>query len=73
MKQINFYETKKPWGFCSNFYKGKPIKIDGDIWDTVEHYFQAMKFRGPQETKESLEYSKLIQIADCRLQILQAR
>jgi len=41
------------------FYKGKPhvfsnfhpaeIELDGKVWPTSEHYFQAMKFRGIDE------------------------
>lgn len=37
---FRFYETN---GFLSNFYPS-PIEIDGKVWPTVEHYFQAAKF-----------------------------
>ena len=42
---INFYTLRNQWGFMSNFYR-KPIKVDGKVWKTSEHYFQAMKFEG---------------------------
>ena len=43
MKQIKFYKTKEPFGEFSNF-AGYAIEIDGKIWPTTEHYFQAQKF-----------------------------
>lgn len=42
---IKFYSSQGPYGYMSNFYKA-PIKIEGEIWPTVEHYFQAQKFKG---------------------------
>ena len=42
---IYFYKQWKKYGEFSNFYTA-PIKIDGKIWPTTEHYFQAMKFEG---------------------------
>lgn len=42
-KVILFYSQKKAFGFCSNFYHAA-IQIEGRIWPTTEHYFQAMKF-----------------------------
>ena len=41
---INFYSVKNAHGHYSNFYE-VPTKIDGKIWPTTEHYFQAMKFK----------------------------
>lgn len=43
MKTINFYRVSEPYGFFSNF-SSHPIFINGEIWATVEHYFQANKF-----------------------------
>lgn len=40
---IRFYETNKPYGCFSNF-ADFVVEIDGLIWPTSEHYFQAMKF-----------------------------
>ncbi len=31
----------------SNFWIA-PIKIDGKVWPTTEHYFQGMKFKDPE-------------------------
>jgi N-glycosidase YbiA len=42
---INFYHLKKPYGFFSNFAP-YPIDLNGKIWPTSEHYFQAQKFAG---------------------------
>lgn len=40
---INFYSTKDEYGEFSNFSK-HPFEVDGVIWPTSEHYFQAQKF-----------------------------
>ncbi len=40
---INFYHLGEPYGEFSNFARF-PIKLDGKMWPTSEHYFQAMKF-----------------------------
>ncbi|CAF1224477.1 unnamed protein product [Adineta ricciae] len=40
---IYFYHLNEPFGEFSNFYSA-PIELDGHIWPTVEHYFQAQKF-----------------------------
>jgi ribA/ribD-fused uncharacterized protein len=47
---VHFYrERDEPYGCFSNFSK-HPFAIDGKLWPTVEHYFQAMKFVGtPRE------------------------
>ena len=42
-KSIMFYRERDAYGYLSNFAKS-PIDIDGKIWPTTEHYFQAMKF-----------------------------
>jgi ribA/ribD-fused uncharacterized protein len=43
MKEIKFYKVNGPYGFFSNF-SPHLIFIEGEIWPTVEHYFQASKF-----------------------------
>ncbi|WP_299437509.1 NADAR family protein [uncultured Aquimarina sp.] len=43
MEEIKFYSEKGNWGEFSNFAL-YPIRIDGEIWPTTEHYFQAQKF-----------------------------
>jgi ribA/ribD-fused uncharacterized protein len=43
MNPILFYSVREPYGFFSNFAR-YPITLDGDVWATSEHYFQAAKF-----------------------------
>jgi ribA/ribD-fused uncharacterized protein len=45
MKTISFYHIHEPYGWMSNFAQ-YPIEVDGKIWPTSEHYFQASKFPG---------------------------
>lgn len=47
MKEIRFYKVNDPFGFFSNF-SPHPIFIDGERWNTVEHYFQANKFESTE-------------------------
>lgn len=42
-KSILFYSNRSEGKEFSNFYLS-PIKLDGLIWPTTEHYFQAQKF-----------------------------
>jgi N-glycosidase YbiA len=42
---IKFYHLHKPYGNFSNF-AAYAIELDGKIWPTSEHYFQAQKFVG---------------------------
>jgi len=44
MKSIKFYRVKDPFGCFSNF-ASYPVTIDGVVWPTSEHYFQAQKFK----------------------------
>lgn len=49
--EIKFYSVTSPFGEFSNF-ASFPIKINGVMWPTTEHYFQAQKFKGTDfETK----------------------
>jgi len=43
MDEIKFYKVNEQYGFFSNF-SSYPIFINGEVWKTVEHYFQASKF-----------------------------
>lgn len=43
MSTINFYHVNKPYGCFSNF-SDHAVELDGKIWKTSEHYYQAMKF-----------------------------
>ncbi|MBW4672439.1 MAG: DUF1768 domain-containing protein [Cyanomargarita calcarea GSE-NOS-MK-12-04C] len=42
---IYFYKVCEPYGCFSNF-SPHGIKIQGTLWSTVEHYYQAQKFVG---------------------------
>lgn len=59
MNRIEFYDPKKQYGIFSN-YHATPVVINGIKYATTEHYFQAMKFMGPNATSRELEYSRLI-------------
>ena len=50
-KVINFYKQNDEYGCFSNF-ASYPIKIDGFVWPTSEHYFQAQKFEKSSHQKE---------------------
>eukprot|EP00002_Diphylleia_rotans_P037850 TRINITY_DN8508_c0_g1_i1.p1 TRINITY_DN8508_c0_g1~~TRINITY_DN8508_c0_g1_i1.p1 ORF type:complete len:153 (+),score=42.15 TRINITY_DN8508_c0_g1_i1:108-566(+) len=52
---IQFYKIHEKYGCFSNF-SHHPVQIDGLVYPTTEHYFQAMKFPGT-------EYSDLIRQA----------
>lgn len=51
MNIINFYLTKDPYGFFSNF-SDHPVTMKGKVWPTAEHYFQAMKVEGHPDEEE---------------------
>ncbi len=44
---INFYGVHDEYGEFSNFAPF-PIRLDGKLWPTSEHYFQAQKFEDEQ-------------------------
>lgn len=44
---LDFYSRKNPYGEFSNFALF-PIEVDGKIWPTSEHYYQAHKYQGPE-------------------------
>jgi len=41
--EIRFYRVSEEHGCFSNF-AAYPIQLDGTVWPTSEHYFQAQKF-----------------------------
>jgi hypothetical protein len=43
LEVIRFYRICEPYGCFSNFAP-YPVAIDGQVWPTTEHYFQAQKF-----------------------------
>ena len=47
---IRFYNRDDPYYEFTNFYPA-PITLDGKIWPTSEHYFQAQKFVGTPFTE----------------------
>lgn len=51
---IKFYSDKAQYGYFSNF-AAYPITVDGKIWPTTEHYFQAQKFPGTIHVTEIQE------------------
>lgn len=60
MPEIKFYSTQDEFGEFSNFAHF-PIKLDGKMWHTTEHYFQAQKFTDKQyQEKIRTEKSPMI-------------
>jgi len=55
---ISFY-LKGPYFEFSNFYLS-PVKIDGFVYPSSEHAYQALKFLGPDQTYRSREYATII-------------
>ena len=69
VQNINFYGPNEPYFEFSNFYsilddKKFTLMIDGQSWQSTEHYYHAQKFLGSMATVESREYSELIRTAD---------
>lgn len=54
MERIEFYKTKEPYGEFSNFARYS-VLIDGKVWPTTEHYYQAQKFA-------STEYEETVRL-----------
>jgi ribA/ribD-fused uncharacterized protein len=50
--EIKFYRVNDPYGAFSNF-AAFPINLDGRVWPTTEHYFQARKFQD-EEHQEAI-------------------
>lgn len=48
---IYFYQSGKPYYEFTNFYPAQ-VTIDGKVWPTTEHYFQAQKFAGYPHIQE---------------------
>ena len=45
------FEGPNEHAFLSNFYEGAPLDLDGKIWATAEHYFQAQKARSEYQVE----------------------
>lgn len=43
LTSVCFYKPNEAFGLLTNFAR-LPIEVDGKIWPTTEHYFQAQKF-----------------------------
>lgn len=48
---IGFWKAEEPFGELANF-AAYPITLDGQVWPTTEHYFQAQKFVGTPHADE---------------------
>ena len=51
MDPIYFYRDEDAFGCFSNF-SPHPIEVDGRIWPTTEHYFQAQKYMGAAKEEQ---------------------
>jgi ribA/ribD-fused uncharacterized protein len=58
---IHFYRASDEYGCFSNF-AAYPITLDGKVWPTSEHYFQAQKFED-EGHRESIRTTKSPMIA----------
>jgi N-glycosidase YbiA len=47
MHPVQFYRQNNPYGELSNF-SPHPFTLNGKVWPTSEHYFQAQKFAGTE-------------------------
>src|SRR5688572_26620664 len=46
IRVIDYFDTfngPNDYAFLSNFHEGAPIDLGGQLWPTVEHFFQAAK------------------------------
>jgi ribA/ribD-fused uncharacterized protein len=51
---IQFYRQNDAYGCFSNFWDKHPVEIDGIVWRSTEHYYQAMKFASHPEVQEQI-------------------
>lgn len=58
---INFYRVADEYGCFSNFAP-YPVSMDGKLWPTSEHYFQAQKFEDAEQ-QEKIRQAKSPMIA----------
>lgn len=61
MEHIHFYRVNERYGEFSNFAP-YPIELNGRLWPTSEHYFQAQKFAGT-EHEEAVRLAKSPMVA----------
>lgn len=55
---IRFYRQNDEFGCFSNFWGKDPVEIDGLVWRSTEHYYQAMKFAHHPEVQEKIRNAK---------------
>ncbi len=59
---VYFYSNREiPYGVFSNF-SAHAFELEGQVWPTTEHYFQAMKFED-EEYREQVRAAKAPKIA----------
>ena len=51
MEPVKFYKTSDEFGEFSNF-AAYSFSLNGKVWPTSEHYFQAMKFKDKKDQEE---------------------
>src|ERR1700726_190050 len=61
MDAINFYRVSEEFGCFSNFAP-YPVRMDGRVWPTSEHYFQAQKFENAED-RDQIRQTKSPMIA----------
>ncbi len=74
MDVINFYSVSDDFGQFSNF-AAFPIEIDGKVWPTSEHYFQAQKFADAayrQKIRETISPMQAAKMGRDRKQVLRS-
>ncbi len=61
---IDFYDEKLPFYEFSNFYRPVcPLMHEGKSYQTSEHLYQSLKFRGPNATSKDLQYAEVVRNA----------
>ena len=54
---IWFYSDKDDFGFLSNFWMAD-INVDGKVWPSSEHYYQALKYPTAPQHQEKIRTNK---------------
>lgn len=52
--RICFFEPWDPYGWITAL-SAHPVEIDGEVWTTAEHYYQAQKFVGQEEAMAAVK------------------
>ncbi len=58
--KYRFHDADAVNGHFSNFWQGKAVTIDGQQYETVEHYFQSQKFAPSEHSDPHLRRKKRI-------------